>query len=245
VIAGSSAAQVVETEDSPALVISYRALPSHRAALQEAMTGPVARNFAHWQAQGLIRDYRLLVNRYVDAGTPDAVAVIGFADAAAERRWRSAGAAVAASGLTSEALSWVDEIRTAPVDRVRAQRSEPTSARAAWLVIPYHTLVSEDEYLKYADGYVVPQFEGWMKAGVLSHYEILVNRYPAGRPWNAMVLLEYRDDAALAKREAVVTAVREQLKNEPAWKAISDTKKNIRTELQLVVADAVGASPRP
>jgi hypothetical protein len=52
-----------------------------------------------------------------------------------------------------------------------------------------------------------------------------------------MVLLEYKNDAALGQREAVVARVRARLKDNPEWKAISDEKKKIRNEKQLVIAD--------
>jgi hypothetical protein len=104
--------------------------------------------------------------------------------------------------------------------------------------------VSEAEYLKYADGYVIPQFEGWMAEGVLNNYRIFMSKYPAGRPWNAMVILEYKDDAALARREEVVKNVRAKLKENPEWKAISENKKNIRDEKQVVIADVVASSTR-
>jgi len=56
-----------------------------------------------------------------------------------------------------------------------------------------------------------------------------------------MVLLEYKNDAALGQREAVVDRVRARLKEDPQWKAISDDKKHIRNELQLVIADPLVA----
>jgi hypothetical protein len=109
------------------------------------------------------------------------------------------------------------------------------------MVIPYETMISAPDYLKYADGYVVPQFEGWIKEGVLARYDIFVDRYAAGRPWSTMVLLEYRNDAALGQREAVVARVRARLGENPEWKAISDDKKHIRNEKQLVIADPLVA----
>jgi hypothetical protein len=56
-----------------------------------------------------------------------------------------------------------------------------------------------------------------------------------------MVILEYKNDAALGARESVVAKVRAQLKDNPEWKAISDAKKNIRNEKQLVIADPLVA----
>lgn len=57
-----------------------------------------------------------------------------------------------------------------------------------------------------------------------------------------MVVLQYKDEAALSAREAVVAKVRARLKANPEWKAISDGKKDVRTELQVVVADRLAVS---
>lgn len=78
-----------------------------------------------------------------------------------------------------------------------------------------------------------------MDEGVLTGYSLYTSRFPAGRPWNAMVVLQYKDETALSAREAVVTKVRERLKRNAEWKAISDGKKNVRTEQQVVVADRI------
>jgi hypothetical protein len=64
-----------------------------------------------------------------------------------------------------------------------------------------------------------------------------MGQYPAGRPWTAMLVLEYSGDRALAKRDAVKARVRETLAHDPAWKAISEDKGNIRAELSAAVAD--------
>lgn len=77
------------------------------------------------------------------------------------------------------------------------------------------------------------------RRGVLDSYEVITSRYPAGRAWNAMIVLRYRDDAALARREEVTAKVRARLAADPSWKSFSDSKKTIRTEGRLAVADEV------
>jgi len=106
-----------------------------------------------------------------------------------------------------------------------------------FLVIPYEYLVPVNEYLQYLDDYTLPQLDGWMQEGVLARYDIYLARYPVGRPWQSLLVLEYKDDRALAARDATVARVREKLKDNPKWKAISDNKKNVRNERQPVVAD--------
>jgi hypothetical protein len=81
---------------------------------------------------------------------------------------------------------------------------------------------------------------------VLAGYGLHVARYYAGRPWTALLVLDYRDEDALARRDEVVAKVRARLAADPAWKAISDNKKAMRAEKQLAVADQLageGAGP--
>lgn len=227
--------------DGPlSLIISYHASPANRAALRHELQGEGAQGFQRWKQQGVLSDYHLLFGRYADGDNADAVAVLTFADYAALSRWNRIEQ-TSPGGLPKKAVALASSIQTAPADMVRSGGSDVAAADSVFMVIPYQLMIPESDYVKYADGYVIPQFEGWIKEGVLKRYEILVDRYAAGRPWSTMVLLEYKNDAALGQREAVVQRVRARLKDDPQWKAISDDKKHIRNELQLVIADPLVA----
>jgi hypothetical protein len=52
-----------------------------------------------------------------------------------------------------------------------------------------------------------------------------------------MVILAYKDEDALAKRNAIVAKVRARLAANPVWKAISESKKSVREEKQVVIAE--------
>jgi hypothetical protein len=238
--AGAAHAADARTDGPLSLVISYHASPANRAALRHELEGEGAQGFQRLKQQGVLSDYHLLFGRYADSDNADAVAVLGFRDYAALARW-NAIERTSPGGLQRKALALATSIQTAPADLVRSGGSDTAAADSVFMVIPYQLLIPESEYVKYADGYVIPQFEGWIKEGVLKRYEVLVDRYAAGRPWTVMVLLEYKNDAALGQREAVVARVRARLKDDPQWKAISDDKKHIRNELQLVVADPLVA----
>ncbi|HEX7648201.1 MAG TPA: hypothetical protein VF450_12400 [Noviherbaspirillum sp.] len=220
------------------LIITYHTTPANRAAFHKELEKAGAKQFQHWKDEHVLADYQILFNRFADSDNPDAVALLKFANEAEAARWKKVEQAHPA-GLTNKALALVTAVHTAPADLVRSDRSAESTKHSVFMVIPYETMVSAGEYLKYADGYTIPQFEGWMHEGVLSHYDVFVNRYAAGRPWSTMIVLEYKDDAALGKREEVVAKVRARLKDSPDWKAISDSKKNVRNEKQLVVADPI------
>lgn len=83
----------------------------------------------------------------------------------------------------------------------------------------------------------IHQLKGWMKEGVLLSYQLFTARFPAGRQWNALLVLRYRDWAALGQREAVTAKVRAQLATDQGWKAWSDNKQTFRREKTVVIAE--------
>jgi hypothetical protein len=78
---------------------------------------------------------------------------------------------------------------------------------------------------------------GWIKENVLATYTIYLSRYSTSRPWSSLFVLEYRDSDTFGLRDATVAKVRAALQSNPAWKALSDTKRKIRTEKQTVIAE--------
>ena len=62
----------------------------------------------------------------------------------------------------------------------------------------------------------------------------LLQRYTAARPWDGLLVLQYKDDAALGQREKVVAQVRQELQNDAKWKALADSKQSIRTEKEAI-----------
>lgn len=242
----ATAASAAPAPPEMALVEAINVAPANRPALREDLVTEQAKRLSAWKAQGLISSYRLLFNRYADAGSWDAMEILTFADPAAQTRWNEIER-TSPGGLDARALSLTTSISTTPTDFVRkgAAPSAPAST-GPFLVIPYEVQVPIPEYLKYTTGYVVPQMDGWIAEGALAGYGLHVGRYYAGRPWTALLVLHYRDEAALARREAVVDAVRARLAHDPAWKAIADNKHSVRAEKQLAVADQLaseGAGP--
>jgi hypothetical protein len=242
--ATANAAVVALDGDALSLVVAYHTTPENRAALREELQTAGVAQFAGWKHDGVIKSYQLLFNRYADSANWDAMALLTFAHAADVERWTRIERSHTA-GLTQRALQLTTAIDTVPVDLVRARHAATAATDPVFLVIPYQVLVSPDEYLQYADGYTQPQFEGWIDEGVLSGFSLYLSRYPAGRPWSSLIVLEYRSEATLAERLAVVAKVRARLRNNPQWKAISDNKKSVREEKQVVVADAIKPQAAP
>lgn len=231
----AAASALPATAASPSLVVELHSRPADRSALKQAILAVQTTALRDWRAKGLLTGYRLLFSRYPDAGQWDVLELLRFKDEAALARWRS----VADEPFAPQVMAFAQSIQTTPTKLVRAEGT--SSHNPAVLVIPYETLVPPADYVRYLDGYTIPQFRGWMKAGVIDGYDILMSSYPAGRAWSSLVTLRYRDDAALGRRDEVVEGTRDALANDRAWKAFADAKKNVRTEHVLAVADEISA----
>jgi hypothetical protein len=242
----SPAAQAADWRDQGArsLIISYRAQPADKLALRAAMQATEVPRLKALKASGELESYRLLAARYLDAGGWDFMLILDFKDAEALARWKRVEAQ-APAGLPPAALKRVTWVESVPTDRMFANAAPAKAGEPApvYLVVPYDYLVSVDEYLAYVKGYLVPQTDGWIQEGALQSYGVYLARYPAGRVWSAQLVLAYRGDAGLARRDATTRTVRARLTaTSPEWKAYADNKQKLRTEKQPVVADLIASA---
>jgi hypothetical protein len=220
------------------LVIAYRCTPDQRVKLRQSMVHTGVARFESWKTRGILKDYHILFNSYLDSETYDMVALLEFAKYSDVARWNEIEKTFP-GGLGDEALGLITAAVTTPIDPIRraSAATHPERGRSVYFIIPYDYLVSTDEYIKYLDGYVIPQVNGWIAEDVLAGYTIGIGRYATSRPWSSLFVLEYRDAEAFGKREATVAKVRERLKTDPAWKALSENKQKVRIEKQTIIAE--------
>lgn len=218
------------------LVIMYRCAPAQRVELRRRMVESGLKRFDEWKGQGILSGYHILFSRYVDTDTWDMMALLTFSHYADVARWKNVERLTPA-GLAPETLALTRAVSAYPVDRMRENATEAIPEHPVYLVVPYTYSVSTPAYLKYADSYIKPQFEGWLEEGILSGYDLFLQRYTAGRPWDSLIVLKYKGDESFGARERIVAKVRERLQGDLAWKAISENKQNIRVEKEAVIAD--------
>jgi hypothetical protein len=225
--------------DGPsALMIAYRCNPDQRTALRDSIVQSGVARFERWKKQGVLKDYHILFNSYLDSETYDMVMLLSFEKYADVARWREIEKETP-GGLYPDALRLITAAVTTPIDLARAGAAKTPAAKgkSVWFLIPYDYVVSTDDYVKYLDTYVVPQADGWIGENVLAGYSIYIGRYSTGRAWSSFFVLEYRDAAAFGLREATVNKVRAKLKSNPNWLAASENKQKIRTEKQTIIAE--------
>jgi len=226
-----------ETGGPRQILITFRCAaadrPAFRAYLQRDESGMLEK----LKADGVLKSYHLLFNPFVTTGTWDAMTVLNFTSYAATQRWKDIEQKYPA-GLTPAGLKLAKPVQTYSADLAweGAAPDPGPDDKHVFYIIPY-SYNALDQYKSYVDGYVIPQLRGWMKEGVLSRYSLYLNRYGTGDPWDALFIYEYRNLDSFGRREDTVAKVRATLRDDPAWKHLSDIKHTIRTETENTIAE--------
>ena len=222
------------------LLIAYRAEPADRPAFRSYLERHEARLLEKLKRQGILSGYRILFNPFVQPRTWDAMVVLSFNRFADTRRWLDIER-TSPGGLSREGLRLAKPVSEYSADLVweNGASDEDSADGHVFYVIPYTYLGSKAQYEEYVSGYVIPQLQGWIKAGVLSRYRIYLNRYPVGdpEPWDALFVYEYRSLEALGRRDETIAAVRGSLRGDSAWEKLSESKSTLRTEAENTIAE--------
>lgn len=224
------------------LVIHYRADPDKRAAFRTFMAGPHAAQLRKLEQERRIDGFRTFFSWYAQPTVWDAMVEIRFSDFAAVAEWNRIERSMP-GGLSADGLALGRPVQTMLADTSWSggrNDDDAAAANSVYYVIPY-TYQKADEYRDYVAGYAVPQYEGWLKAGLLSGYEVLMNRHPVGDPdpWDALLILRYRDLDSFGKRQHILDEVRKGLRQQPAWLAWHERKGQIRSEAENSIVDLV------
>ena len=216
------------------LTLQYHTLPGDRLALKDYMHVTGLKQLAGWREQKLITDYRVYWSRYADSLNWDMLVILQFAGTKEVSEWKKIEARFP-GGLPVSVARLCTAIHTNPAD-LHFSGGEP-SPNAVFLIIPYDYLVSTPEYINYVRAYIKPQYDGWIEDKVLAAYQVYLGRFPVSRYWSALMILEYRDEEALGVREKTTAQVRVKLRENAEWKAIHESKQNVRVTRQYVMAD--------
>jgi hypothetical protein len=238
----AAAAQIPVTGGPRQLLIAYRTEPAERPAFRAYLAGHEAALLRKLQRQGVLSGYQILFNPFVQPRTWDAMLVLSFSHFTDTRRWLDIEQS-SPGGLDSQGLRLAKPVSEYSADLIW-QGDAPAAGSTEghiFYVIPYTYLTSVGEYRSYVDGYVVPQIEGWLKAGVLSRYRIYLNRYPVGdpEPWDALFVYEYRSLEDFGRRDEALAATRQVLRSDPKWVKLSTGKSGLRTESENTIAEAL------
>ncbi len=222
------------------LIISYRCEPKLRPEFRKYAQETLVQQFENWKKDGVFADYLILFSSFVDVDTWDMLVNLSFSKYMDTARWKEIEREKP-GGLSGEALAIALPVNSYFVDlswHGTSTTIKRDPSKAVYFVIPYD-YSGKGEYKNYAEIYVIPQLEGWVREGVMTNYEIYLNQHPTGKPWDVLFIFEYKDLQAFAQRDVLKWKVRAELKDDPAWKTISEVKWDFRTERETVIADAI------
>jgi hypothetical protein len=221
------------------ILIAYRSEPANRPAFRAYLQKDLAPRLAKLKSAGVLGSYQILFNPFTTADTWDAMSVLRFTSYGETQRWKQIERTLP-GGLNAAGLRLAKPLNTYSADLPwEAQADDPgPEEEGVYYVIPYE-YSSADQYRKYIDAYVIPQVTGWMREGVLVGYRIFMNRYQAGRPWDSLFVLRYRNLESFGRREEIVAKVRLGLQDNPEWKQLNAIKQTIRTESENTIAEAL------
>ncbi len=233
-------ADAQQDADGPvALVFTYKAMLGKRAAFRELMATQGIAQFERWKAADDFDSYQALFSAYAASDNPDLFVVLRFRHFSDLGRWQAIEHRYP-GGLIEAAQSLASVETSATADIVSESSIHAPTTSSQYVILEYDVTAPMPKYVSYVQGYVAPQFEGWMKSGILSTYACFTNQNPAGAAWSGFIVLQYKDLASLAARETVKDKTRAMLATtDPVWKRWSEDKSNIRKEKLTVPAVAL------
>jgi phosphate transport system substrate-binding protein len=178
---------------------------------------------AEWRQTGLVADAWLLKCTDPKHQEIAALAVLQFPDQHSLDEWQQKGAPAIKEGLITTKVDTLARGETFPRD----------STKAIFQVAQYDVTTSPKQYKEYVQGYVVPEMESLRARRILTSYFLFAARDPGAAPWQSLLVMEYRDNVALGRREQAMGEARNELAANPTWKVFSDSKQSIRKERSL------------
>src|SRR5271157_868578 len=182
------------------LIIQYHCPPVRRAQLRQAMVNSGLRNFEEAKTNGILSGYRVLFSRYADTDHWDMLALLNFRKYDDVVRWGYVERRTPGGIPTEIAADSIAAIESYPADLVREKAPPPVLEHPVYLVVPSRISVSPAYFVQFVDGYERPQLDAWAAAGILTGYGFYMQRYTAGRPWDSLAVLEFKDNLSLGAR---------------------------------------------
>lgn len=233
----SVAAQAELVEGPRTVIVNYRADAAKRAEFRRHMAGPFADRLAALRGEGKLAAYEVYYAWYRQPDVWDAMAVLHFANYADVRQWLAIERS-RPGGLDAAGLALGEPVATYSADLSWEKSADDLDVGEVYYVIPY-SFREAGEYREYVAGYVLPQFDGWIREGALSGYQLYMNRYAVGTPWDSLFIQRYRDFHAFGQRQQVLDKVRVGLRENPEWIGWHKRKGDIRSETENSIAELI------
>lgn len=233
----AASASAAGAEGPRTIIINYRADAERRVAFRAHLAGPFAGRLAAMRREGKLAGYQVYFAWFRQPAVWDAMAVLHFRNYADVRQWLAVER-THPGGLDAEGIKLGEPVATYSADLSWERSQDPLDVGEVYYVIPY-SFREAGEYRAYVQGYVIPQFDGWIREGALSGYQLYMNRYAVGAPWDSLFIQRYRDFDAFGKRQQILDKVRLGLRENPEWMGWHKRKSDIRSETENSIAELV------
>jgi hypothetical protein len=235
--ASPATAQAELNEGPKTLLTTYRATAANRAAFRDYLLTTTTPWLRAMQKRGEISGFRIYYSWYRQPAVWDAMIELQMPNFKAVERWNAVERTMP-GGLDKRGLTLAEPISTASADLTWAKNPDDLRDGEVFYVIPYE-YHDAAIYRAYVPGYVLPQFDGWVREGALSGYALYMNRYPVGPMWDSLFIQRYRDMNAFGRRQLVLDKVRGPLREDPTWMEWHKKKGGIRDETENSIAELI------
>jgi hypothetical protein len=185
----------------------------------------LAPRFEEWRQKGLISSVRLLQATPEQPEPPagfSTLALVTLPSPSAYRTWRAeAGRVPGVDAVVRQATVVADNGRSGD------------ARRAVFVANFYAPKVGPAGYQFYTDRYIAPNMNQQRQAGIMNRYTMYLEQGDGGR---GLLVMEYLDEQALARRDEIKTRGRKRLLDNAEWKHIDDIKESLRESLPTTTA---------
>jgi hypothetical protein len=185
-------------QDGPShVIVTYRVLPDKHGSFRASINSTVGR-LSQWKDNGVIGGFALLTNALIDDEGWESTAIVQLGGRGLEQIKR----------LDQPDAASLSNTTTVPADLIESGIGDGENPSAGvYLVVPYESTGSPDDYKAWAKSYLVPLLNATLKEGGLMAYQLFWARFPVGRSWTALLVMHYRDWTALGQRDAVTAKI--------------------------------------
>ncbi len=195
---------------------------------------PILDQVNEWIRSGIISDAEVLQGVQDHDAQFGLLGILYFGHPGARQNWLSNFSGRFPAGTE---LAEVDEL-------AKLGSSSRDSSGTVFQVMEYEVLVDRLEFEDYIDGYQLAEMRMRHQNGGLKRYSSFYAGPGSSMSWQSLIIMEYRDEAALAASTEVNKALGQELmKRDPRFASFKLTKDGIRTKTGTTLAHAMALNP--
>lgn len=247
-VPANSQAETAEKEERSHVILTFSAPAVQHEKMRDFFRDDGKELFDKYRDEGLIADYRILINMLSNSEAIFDVSIIMDIEEGPniqrleeieERLLRLVRRERFGKHITMEADVLDAYLMTSRDDIDPTSLSE--DGGGVYIVAPHVIEIGNlRDYRIYSDEYLLPIMEAYIGAEALNGFTLYINSYPAGSPWQALLVFKFEDFEQMERREQVQGELRAELiAEDPVWKDWYGRRYDFRSELRTVMSSPV------